>query len=110
MTELEMCRDCGTAHADPAVCPGDDQTATHPDHDGLRARHLDHWTCHACDRHARLDRWMEAILAGRLRFHYATDPRRYVDAIERGRDAELNRWRAVYIRWRELHRAGWPNY
>src|SRR4051812_35079268 len=25
-----------------------DDTARHPDHDGLRARHLDRWTCELC--------------------------------------------------------------
>jgi hypothetical protein len=26
-----------------------DATASHPDHDGLRAQHLDHWSCMFCD-------------------------------------------------------------
>lgn len=33
----------------------DDATASHPDHDGLRARHLDHWRCDLCDALDELD-------------------------------------------------------
>lgn len=28
---------------------GDDATASHPTHDGLRSQALDHWTCRICD-------------------------------------------------------------
>jgi hypothetical protein len=68
----DMCRDCGAAHRWPWDCPK--------------------------DRHERLDRWVEAILGGRLRFHVGD------------RDAnpmpEAAYWSGVYRRWQELYRLG----
>lgn len=48
------------------------------------------------DRHARLDRWMEAVLGGRLRYHVDDGPAPGVGAY----------WSAVYGRWQRLYRAG----
>lgn len=45
------------------------------------------------DRERRLDRWVEALLGGRLRFlaHLMEEP------------GDARRWALVYDRWRELH-------
>jgi len=83
-----------------------DQTAGHPDHDGLRAQSLDHWTCAYCDaRDAALNRANEARLEAGTLADMADNERRAAAAIGFGSDrasrlqtlagelyADANRW------------------
>lgn len=51
------------------------------------------------------DRYIEAILGGRLRFHGYPELEADLDA---GYAAIIERWRLTYDRWSELYRAGGP--
>lgn len=78
MTATQACPECGALP---------DNLASHTRRCPARAA-----------REARLDRWMEAVYGGRLRFHAA---------LLHPRDrAELPFWRRAYDRWRELYNAG----
>lgn len=58
----------GKAHAKvaaDATFPPTDESSSHPDHDHLRARHLDRWTCALCDADAEaIDALADATHAG----------------------------------------------